>query len=217
MVKHMEKKQLKHHRANQPASGPRGRITERSLALVLLILSLPLQLLVWLAVRLTSRGPGFYCCIRLGARRKPIKVWKFRTMDATLALEAMAAILESDEWQARYKLTCDPRLTAVGRLLRRFSLDELPQLWNVVNGSMAFIGPRPITRAEDVRYGKYSAVIHSVKPGMTGLWQVSGRNLISYHRRIAMNLWYVRYRSKRLNMWILWKTIGAICGGKGAF
>lgn len=190
---------------------------ERMVCFILLLLTLPLQLLIWLLVRLTSRGPGLYWSVRLGQYRKPIRVWKFRTMNAEVALEVMAEILENEEWRAGRKIQCDPRITPVGRWLRRFSLDELPQLWNVLDGSMSLVGPRPIVREEEKRYGKYSDSIHSIKPGITGLWQVSGRNLTTYHRRIAINLYYVRHKSWKLDLWILCKTVWAVIGGYGAF
>ncbi len=189
----------------------------RIAALILLIVFFPLMMLIWMLVRFTSRGPGLYSSIRLGEYRKPVRVWKFRTMDAAAALEFMASIFDHEEWTSNQKLTVDPRITPVGKWLRRFSVDELPQLWNVLNGSMVLVGPRPITRVEDARYGKYSQLIHSVKPGITGLWQVSGRNLTTYHRRIAINIYYVRHKSWKLDLWILYKTLGAVISGRGAF
>lgn len=191
--------------------------SERLIALFLLLLTLPLQLLIWLAVCLTSRGPGFYVSIRLGQFRKLIRVWKFRSMDAGIALEIMAGILENEDWKTFRKLRRDPRITPVGKWLRRFSMDELPQLWNVLNGTMSLVGPRPIVRAEEKLYGKYSVLIHSVKPGITGLWQVSGRNLTTYRRRVAIDLYYAKHKSWKLDLWILYKTVWAVIGGRGAF
>ena len=191
--------------------------SERLIALFLLFSTLPLQLLIWLAVRLTSRGPGFYASIRLGQFRKLIRVWKFRSMNAGIALEIMAGILENEEWKTFRKLRRDPLITPVGKWLRRFSLDELPQLWNVLNGTMSLIGPRPIVRAEEKLYGKYSVLIHSLKPGITGLWQVSGRNLTTYRRRVAIDLYYAKHKSWKLDLWILYKTVWAVIGGRGAF
>ena len=124
---------------------------------------------------------------------------------------------QQEEWQSFGKLKVDPRVTRFGHFLRRFSLDELPQLWNVVRGEMALVGPRPIVDFEDVIYGRFSGRIHSVKPGITGLWQVSGRNQLTYRRRIAINLYYVRHRSPKLDLWILLRTFDAVFGGRGAF
>lgn len=115
------------------------------------------------------------------------------------------------------KQSDDSRITPWGHFLRRFSLDEMPQLWNVIKGDMALAGPRPISAEEDFLYGEYSTILHSVKPGITGLWQISGRNLTTYHRRIAINRYYVSHRSWQLDLWILWKTIGAVISGRGAY
>ena len=191
--------------------------SERLIALFLLFSTLPLQLLIWLAVRLTSRGPGFYASIRLGQFRKLIRVWKFRSMNAGIALEIMAGILENEEWKTFRKLRRDPRITPVGKWLRRFSLDELPQLWNVLNGTMSLIGPRPIVRAEEKLYGKYSVLIHSLKPGITGLWQVSGRsNIVDFEEVVALDAKYITEWSLREDLKILWKTVLIVIKGKGA-
>ena len=192
-------------------------ILERMVALLLLLLTMPLQLAIWVLIRSTSQGPGLYCSIRLGQYRHPIRVWKFRSMEANTAQEMIAELQEKEEWKTSRKLKLDPRITPVGKWLRRFSLDELPQLWNVLNGTMSFVGPRPIVRAEDKLYGKYSVLIHSVKPGITGLWQISGRNLTTYHRRIAINTYYIKHKSWKLDGWILYKTVWAVIGGRGAF
>ena len=176
-----------------------------------------LFLLLAILIRLTSIGPALYCSIRLGHNRKPILIWKFRTMHAEIAMEVLAAILESREWQQNQKIMRDPRLTRIGKILRRFSMDELPQFWNILNGTMSLVGPRPITREEEKKYGKYSNLIHTVKPGITGLWQVSGRNLTTYHRRIAINIYYVKHKNWKLDLWIIYKTFRAVFGGKGAF
>ena len=192
-------------------------VLEKTVCVSLFLLTFPLMALIWIVIRLTSPGPGLYRSIRLGKGRRPIRIFKFRTMDARVALEVMTQILESGEWRWNRKLKHDPRLTRAGKILRRFSLDELPQFWNVLTGDMSLVGPRPITREENRRYGKYSALIHSEKPGITGLWQVSGRNLTTYHRRIAINIYYVKHRSWKLDLWILYKTFWAVIGGRGAF
>ncbi len=149
------------------------------------------------------------------------KLFKFSTM-GNWTPEEFAEYLQSHpaqykEWRSCGKLKNDPRITKIGYFMRRSSLDELPQIINILCGEMSLIGPRPIMKFENKIYGRYSSVIHSVKPGLTGLWQVSGRNLISYHRRIAINLYYIKHRSLKLDLWILYKTIGAVFSGKGAF
>ncbi len=151
--------------------------------------------------------PVLYCEKRYGLHKRIFIIWKIRTM-----------YTNRKNAEIRYnKSPVDPRITSLGYFLRRFSLDELPQLWNVIKGDMALIGPRPITRRENSLYGKYSKRLHSVKPGITGLWQVSGRSLTTYHRRIAINRYYVSHRSWRLDLWILWRTADAVFSGRGAY
>ncbi len=186
-------------------------------AILALIFLSPLLLILWILVKATSAGPGFYCSRRLGVNRKIIHVWKFRTMYDKVPVHIRAGIKHSPEWLAEQKQSNDVRITPVGKWLRRFSLDELPQIWNVLNGTMNWIGPRPIVLDEEHHYGRWSTKIHSVKPGITGLWQVMGRNLVCYHRRIAINLYYVRHQSWKLDTWIILRTFGAVFGGKGAF
>lgn len=190
---------------------------EKIISILMFILCFPLMVAIGGLIKITSRGPILYCSVRIGINNQPIRIWKFRTMDAEVALEIMAKIFEHEEWRSNYKLMQDPRITPLGKLLRRFSLDELPQLWNVIIGDMALIGPRPISRQENRRYGKHRLLIHSVKPGITGLWQVSGRNLTTYRRRIAINIYYVKHKSLSLDLWILWKTVYAVISGYGAF
>jgi undecaprenyl-phosphate galactose phosphotransferase len=188
---------------------------QRILAAILLVLLSPLLLLIVLLYILFYGGGCLYKVTRLGLDEKPFVLYKFRTMNevATVMSEA-----EQQEWAMFGKLRHDTRLLpGIGHFLRRFSLDELPQLWNVIRGEMALIGPRPIIDAEKVMYGNYSKLIHSVKPGVTGLWQVSGRNLLTYQRRVAINVYYVRHRSLQLDLWILYRTIWAVIGGRGAY
>jgi lipopolysaccharide/colanic/teichoic acid biosynthesis glycosyltransferase len=146
---------------------------------------------------------------------------KFRTMvpDADRELHTL---LESNEelkaeWIQNHKLKDDPRITAIGRFLRRTSLDELPQLWNVLRGDMSLVGPRPIVREELLRYGRSASVYLAVKPGITGLWQTTGRNNTDYRRRVAMDVYYVRNQSLWLDAYILLRTTGVVLGGTGAY
>ena len=188
--------------------------SQRVLAAFLLVLLFPLLLLIAAGCRI-SPGMILYRGVRLGYRKKRFVIYKFRTMRDEEP-DPMTSE-ERFEWSEFGKLIRDPRVTGFGHFLRRFSLDELPQLWNVVRGEMALVGPRPIIDAEDVIYGRNSDLIHSVMPGITGLWQVSGRNMLTYHRRIAINRWYVRHRSLRLDLWIICRTFRAVAGGRGAF
>ena len=141
---------------------------------------------------MSSRGPIFYGHERIGRYGQTFKAWKFRTMfqDANLVLEQY---LEDnpeamDEWQRDHKLKYDPRITRIGRFMRKTSLDELPQLWNVICGDMSLVGPRPIVTDEIIKYGPYFGLYTMVKPGITGLWQVSGRNNTTYDERVAARL-----------------------------
>lgn len=173
-------------------------------AFLLLAVLAPLILGIALLLPVFSGFPVFFRGRRLGWKKRPFMIAKFRSM--IVATERI-----------REKSRDDPRITGFGRILRRFSLDELPQLWNVIHGDMLLVGPRPIAEEEDRLYGKYSAEIHSVKPGITGLWQVSGRNLTTFRRRKAINVYYVRHKSWKLDLWILYKTILAVVDGRGAF
>jgi len=139
--------------------------------------------------------------------------------DASQALEhcltANPALRE--EWQRNHKLRNDPRVTRIGRFLRRTSLDELPQLWNILRGQMSFVGPRPIVREEISRYGESYALYKKVTPGLTGLWQVSGRNNTSYQQRVSLDLYYIRNWSPWLDLYILARTVTAVLFARGAY
>ena len=158
--------------------------------------------------RVGRDGQLFYCL-------------KFQTMvpNAEVVLQQL---LDSDpamrvEWERDHKLRDDPRVTPLGHFLRSTSLDELPQLWNVLKGEMSLVGPRPVTREELLRYGRNAMLYEMVRPGITGLWQVSGRNFVEYRRRVAMDVVYVRRQSLVLDFWILLKTVVVVVTGHGAF
>ena len=193
---------------------------DKFLALVTFVVLSPLFVIVPLLVKATSRGPVFYRQRRLGRDGSPIHVWKFRSMYAD-ADERLARILATDEnaaaeWAAEHKLAKDPRTTPLGRFLRRTSIDELPQLFNVFAGDMALVGPRPIVDEEVAFYGKAYSVMSSVKPGITGLWQVSGRSDTDYAQRVALDTHYVLNWSLWLDVWVLMRTIGAVVFMRGA-
>lgn len=194
-----------------------GEIAIAALALVTL---LPLLLVLALIVKISSPGPVFYVANRLGLNGKPIKVLKFRTMykDADIRLETM---LEENpalkaEWEKNFKLKEDPRITPLGKFMRKTSLDELPQFWNVLVGDMAIIGPRPIVTAEIDYYGENYEYFKQVKPGITGLWQVSGRSDTDYRQRVALDMYYAMNWSLWLDYYIFFKTILVIFLHKGA-
>ncbi|MFM9936645.1 MAG: sugar transferase [Novosphingobium sp.] len=185
----------------------------------LLLLS-PIMLLTALAIMLLDPGPLLFAHTRLGQGGRPFRCLKFRSMtvdaDARLAL-----LLETDadaraEWQETQKLRHDPRITPVGRFLRRSCLDELPQLFNVLLGEMSLVGPRPIVAGEALRYGRHFPVYCSLKPGITGLWQVKRQDQTSYRRRVAFDLAYARSRSLALNLRILVLTVPCVLRGEGA-
>lgn len=190
-----------------------------SLAAILLLL--PLLLITMIAVKLTSRGPMLFAHHRLGFGGRTFPCLKFRTMVVD-AQERLQHILETDpearaEWMRDHKLRKDPRITPIGKFLRASSIDELPQFVNVLRGEMSIVGPRPIVKGEVARYGRYFAHYCSVKPGITGLWQVSGRNDVSYRRRVAMDVRYSRLRSVELNIRIIVLTVPMVVLARGSY
>lgn len=182
---------------------------------------LPLLGLLCLLVRLDSPGPAIYRQPRLGFNGRTFTILKIRTMipdaDRALAQHLAACDASLAQWHAAVKLKDDPRHTRLGRILRRFSLDELPQLINVLRGDMALIGPRPIPDAEVPRYGRSFAHYTTTRPGLTGLWQVSGRNELPYPTRVALDHLYLRTRSFPRDALILLKTPHAILSRRGAY
>lgn len=175
--------------------------------------------LIWLLVYLTSPGPGFFVHERLGLDGRRIRIYKFRTMYQD-ADERLARLLNDpsirQEWESNYKLADDPRVTPLGRFLRRTSLDELPQLINILRGDLSLVGPRPIVPEELERYGAQARLILRVKPGLTGLWQVSGRNDVSYEERIRLDLYYIYNWSLSLDLRIVLQTVPTVLMRKGA-
>ncbi len=181
----------------------------------------PLFCIIGCLIKITSRGPLFFGHRRIGQNGRTFKAWKFRTMvhdaDAVLKrhLEANPALAE--EWRLTHKLKNDPRVTPLGRLLRRASLDELPQVLNVLTGEMSLVGPRPIVGLEVDKYGEGYGLYCRVKPGITGLWQVSGRNNTTYPERVAYDQYYVRNWSVWLDLYILKNTVRTVLTGDGAY
>lgn len=206
-----------------PVSGVGPRALKRTLDVVgsvaLAVLFAPLVIVASLVLART--GPVIYRHKRVSQGGKVFECLKFRTMipDADRVLHELLATDDQlkAEWRQSHKLRDDPRVTPIGRFLRRTSLDELPQLWNVLRGEMSLVGPRPITREELLRYGRSSAAYLSAKPGITGLWQISGRNDTDYGRRIALDVYYVRNRNLLLDLYILTKTVRVVVSGDGAY
>lgn len=211
-------------RSEQSSVGDRvyfgKRIFDLVAAVLLFVLALPIIVLISVIIRATGY-PVIFSHVRVGLDRKHFRCYKFRTMvpDAEDVLHVM---LRSDagalrEWRANHKLRNDPRVTPFGRFLRRSSLDELPQLWNVLKGDMSLVGPRPIVEDEIEKYGNKALIYNSVRPGMTGLWQVLGRSNTSYSRRVSMDVLYVRRQSVSLDFWIMFKTAVVVLHRAGAF
>lgn len=196
-------------------------VTDFLLALSLTLLLSPFLLGLYLWVWVASDGKPVFRQRRVGQNGQPFKIYKFRTMRADAA-EQLEKILDSDpaareEWERDRKLKNDPRITRIGGFLRRTSLDELPQLINVLRGQMSLVGPRPIIEEEIVAYGDYIDYYQQVRPGITGLWQVSGRNELSYAERVQLDVWYVRNWSLELDLIILTKTFVAVLLRKGSY
>jgi Undecaprenyl-phosphate galactose phosphotransferase WbaP len=182
------------------------RFLDLALSSIALLTLAPLFLLLALAVRLSSRGSIFFGQERYGRNGSSFKALKFRTMVPN-AEQALAKFLSAhpgllEEWNRDHKLKNDPRITSVGKWMRRLSLDELPQIWNVFRGDMSLIGPRPIVHAEVEKYGRAFDLYSRVRPGMTGLWQVSGRNRTTYQQRVALDQFYVNNWSVWPQLWI---------------
>ncbi len=200
-------------------------------ASLFILVGSPIFLLAALCIKISDRsGPVFYTQTRLGRAGKPIKVLKFRTMSWEYStgpgrpyadpISAFAAMGRPDlvaEFLRDHKVQDDPRIFGFGKLLRRTSLDELPQLWNVLRGDLSLIGPRPITPDELKRYGAQSVSFLALKPGITGLWQVSGRSDVSYDERVKMDIFYIENWSVRLDLTILARTTTAVLARKGAY
>jgi lipopolysaccharide/colanic/teichoic acid biosynthesis glycosyltransferase len=184
------------------------------ISIFLIIFSLPIFTFLIILVKFSSRGPIFFYQKRLGRNKKIFHCIKFRTMhpEAEDLLENLLRQNDEirNEFKKNHKLKNDPRITPIGFLLRKTSLDELPQLFNVLKMEMSLIGPRPIVKEEQVKYGNAINKVLSVKPGITGLWQVSGRNNLSYERRVKLDLLYSRDLNLLMDLRILLRTFGVL-------
>ena len=190
------------------------RIFDIVFSLSVLIILSPLYLILTLAIAFSSPGPIFYIQKRVGKNYKIFRCIKFRTMvndaDAVLAsIMANSPELQT-EFESNFKLKNDPRITPMGKFLRLTSLDEFPQFWNVLKGDMSVVGPRPLVPEEACKYGDRMDKVLTIRPGITGLWQVSGRNDIPYPRRVQMDVYYVSARSWLMDLWIILKTITVV-------
>lgn len=206
--------------AGSIAGDPFGRAVDLVFVALLTLVFAPVIIIASLML-MGSSGPILFSQVRLGRGGRVFQVYKFRTMipDAEAALKS---ILEQQpelraEWEREFKLKSDPRVTPIGRFLRRTSLDELPQLWNVLVGDMSLVGPRPIEPFEISKYGRFAKHYYAQRPGLTGLWQVSGRSDAGYQRRIVLDAFYSKNRSFLLDLTIIAKTVRVVLKGQGAY
>ena len=197
------------------------RAMDVAIAIPVLAFAGPLLITIYALLKIFDNGPALFTQLRIGKDGRTFPVYKFRTMrmDAAERLESM---LQNDpaaaaEWAQYQKLKKDPRVTMLGRILRRSSLDELPQLLNIMSGEMSVIGPRPVTSGEIHRYGAEYAYYTAVRPGVIGLWQVSGRNKLTYTERVALDVKYVKTWSIWADVVILLRAIPVVLFGRGAY
>jgi exopolysaccharide production protein ExoY len=197
-----------------PSYGPLGgwskRLLDVSVALVALVVAAPVMLMITLLIKLTESGPAIFAHSRVGFNGTTFRCYKFRTM-VTNADQVLHDYLSSnpqaaEEWQEKRKLRRDPRITLLGEMLRKSSLDELPQLFNILRGDMSCVGPRPIVVDELQRYGACAGDYLRTRPGLTGLWQVTGRSTTDYSRRVSLDSHYVRNWSLWIDLVILLRT-----------
>lgn len=198
-----------------------GRTLDLAIAVPALVLLAPLMLVVSLAILIEGQGPVLFRHQRVGFQDKRFFVLKFRTMcvqgDDVLAQHLLTSPQALQEWNADHKLRDDPRVSPLGKFLRKSSIDELPQLVNVIRGDMSIVGPRPIVEDEIVKYGAFFDAYCAVKPGITGIWQVSGRNDISYQRRVEMDALYARKKCVSLDLKIILATLPAVLSRRGSY
>lgn len=200
----------------------RKRLFDILFSIFALTIGFPVFFTCALLIKLSSQGPIFYKCTRIGRQRVPFTCWKFRTMffDAEQKLQCL---LKSDpllmqEWKTYYKLKHDPRITPIGKWLRKTSLDELPQFWNVLKGDMSVVGPRPLTEYELTHYLKEKAPkILSVRPGLTSIWAIKGRNQLSLLERIQFEEFYIDNRSFSLDCRLVLQTAAQMIFPRGSF
>ena len=181
-------------------------ISDRILALLALTVFSPLLILLIIAIRIDSKGKAIFAHKRIGKNGKPFTLYKFRTMRADCGAEEHAPVSLSD-----------PRITRIGKILRKTSLDEVPQFWNIIKGEMSLIGPRPEMPFIVKQYGEKEKARLLVKPGLTGFWQIAGRKDLPLHENVEFDLWYIENRSIKLDLIILIKTVSVIFSGRGAY
>jgi exopolysaccharide biosynthesis polyprenyl glycosylphosphotransferase len=194
------------------------RLMDLLLATAAIIMLMPLLVLVALLIKLNSKGPVLFRQLRVGRNGKLFLMWKFRSMYED-AEERKQELIGNNDLQGNllFKMKSDPRITAVGRVIRKLSLDELPQLWNVLQGAMSMVGPRPAIPEEVLRYTHYHARRLLAKPGITCIWQVSGRSNIPFEQQVELDLLYIRRQSLWTDLKLLLQTIPAVVLARGAY
>ncbi len=193
------------------------RILDVILASIGLVILIPIFVIIGIIIKIDSKGPVFFAHTRIGKNGKKFKMYKFRTMREN-AQEMIDYFTEEQrqEWEENYKLREDPRITKVGNFLRKTSLDELPQVINIIKGDLSIVGPRPIIDRELEKYGKNKEKFLSITPGLTGYWQVNGRSDTTYEQRIEMELYYIDHVSPKLDIKIFFQTFSSVIRKKGA-
>ena len=193
------------------------RLFDFCAALIGSIITLPFFIIIAIAIKLDSKGPVFFIHHRVGKNGKPLPILKFRTM--VVGAESMIKDFtpeQKKEWETNFKLEHDPRITRIGHFLRKTSIDELPQLYNILAGQLSVVGPRPVTEEEIEKYGKNKDKILSVTPGLTGWWACNGRSNIDYQERMELELYYVDHASLLLDLKIILKTVKITLSHEGA-
>lgn len=202
---------------NKPVYDFVKRFADILCSTIAIILLSPFFIIISIAIKATSKGPVIFIHKRVGKNGKEIGIYKFRSMvmNAEELIEKFTPE-QKEEFQKNFKLENDPRITKIGKILRKTSLDELPQLFNILKGDLSIVGPRPIMEVETEIYGKYKDMLLSVKPGLTGFWAANGRSDTSYKRRRAMEIYYVKNRSLLFDIKIILKTVISVFKGEGA-
>ncbi|WP_294467469.1 sugar transferase [uncultured Ruminococcus sp.] len=202
---------------NKPVYDFVKRFADILCSTIAIILLSPFFIIISIAIKATSKGPVIFIHKRVGKNGKEIGIYKFRSMvmNAEELIEKFTPE-QKEEFQKNFKLENDPRITKIGKILRKTSLDELPQLFNILKGDLSIVGPRPIMEVETEIYGKYKDMLLSVKPGLTGFWAANGRSDTSYKRRRAMEIYYVKNRSLLFDINIILKTVISVFKGEGA-
>lgn len=203
--------------ANKPVYDFVKRFADIICSAIAIILLSPFFIIISIAIKATSKGPVIFVHKRVGKNGKKIGIYKFRSMvmNAEELIEKFTPE-QKEEFKKNFKLKNDPRITKIGKFLRKTSLDELPQLFNILKGDLSIVGPRPIIEVETKIYGKYKDMLLSVKPGLTGFWAANGRSDTSYKRRRAMEIYYVKNRSLLFDIKIIFKTVISVFKGDGA-